>query len=166
MAYSLQAFIGEPQVIQALTKLLPDPSIVSLEQQFVMLPLTADMLKRLNGGKHQPSEEDVVTGFFFLSYQLQELALEASKTGRLAYIEIELFAGIGTKSAMIWKNGSVHFGPATLDNERERLILHEQPHNRALQQLGVERGKHIDEFEALRLGRFRTTDQWVSKALT
>jgi hypothetical protein len=38
------------------------------------------------------------------------------------------------------------------------------PFSQALRRLGVAKGDHFDEFEAIELGRSRNTDDWLSLA--
>jgi len=106
--------------------------------------------------------------FRCLSAALAEALESLSTGGPVAYMETEYFGGAGSQSAVVWAQGQVALGPLQTVTEwaNEHLVcvpLAERAINRVLQVLGVYRGHHIDEFEALGLGQFRDTADWAQR---
>ncbi|MER6666309.1 hypothetical protein ABT256_17340 [Amycolatopsis japonica] len=58
---------------------------------------------------------------------------ECSEHGAVAYVEAEYFGGAGTQFAQVWEGGETILGPL-----------------------------YFDEFDAVGLGRHRSTDEWLS----
>lgn len=77
-----------------------------------------------------------------------------TKVGRVVYIEAEFFGGDGTQACVTW-DSNLHVTQPLVDAGAI---------NSALQFLGVEIGDHHDEFDALGLGRYRTSNDWKALA--
>jgi hypothetical protein len=87
----------------------------------------------------------------------------------VAYVHAELFGGHRFQTAVGWEDADIRLGPLITETEpggeaeswysvhTGRLAV-----NEALGWLGVERGQHRDEFEAVELGRHRLTDEWTA----
>jgi hypothetical protein len=74
-----------------------------------------------------------------------------SAVAPVAYIEAEFFGGTGGQSAVAWSGGSRVLGP-----------LHAQEAiNETLRFLGVRADGARDEFDAVGLGRYRDTADWI-----
>ncbi|AGM08477.1 hypothetical protein [Amycolatopsis keratiniphila] len=84
-----------------------------------------------------------------------------SAHGAVAYVEAEYFGGAGTQSAQVWERGETVLGPLHVD-EDEPDPADGSPISQALRRLGVLKGDHFDEFDAVGLGRHRYTDDWLS----
>jgi hypothetical protein len=78
----------------------------------------------------------------------------------LAYLEADYFGGTGSQSAQVWDDGHVTLGPLHLAENQPHPPTG-TPISRALQRLGVDKGNHYDEFDAVGLGRHRDTDDWL-----
>lgn len=90
------------------------------------------------------------------------IALAAcSEHGAVAYVEAEYFGGVGTQSAQVWDRGETVLGPLHLA-EDEPALAAGSPISQALRRLGVAKGDHFDEFDAVGLGRHRHTGDWLS----
>lgn len=76
-------------------------------------------------------------------------------------LEAEYFGGIGTQGAQVWDGGTVVLGPLHLA-EGEPFPPGGSPISRALRRLGTVKHGHLDEFDAVGLGRHRVTDEWLS----
>lgn len=75
-----------------------------------------------------------------------------SMAGRAAFVGAEYFGGVGTQWASVYENGLL-------------LVAPESGHgavNHALKVLGVI-AQDTDEFDAVGLGRFRCTEDWLKK---
>lgn len=82
---------------------------------------------------------------------LAELCGQLSRHGVIAYIEAEIFGGLGAQAHAIFNRGAA-LGPAVVS-----------PHaiNEALRALGISAFGAFDEFDAVGLGQHRHTDEWV-----
>jgi hypothetical protein len=147
MAYTLQSFIGAKSTFDA-------PAIdlnlktITLPQNFAMIPLTRDILKKFNISSLPLTDDD--DGAKSLPTEITELATKLCPTGKLAYVEAEFFGGAGTQACVTWDNAN-----------QSPPIIHQTAINTALQFLGVKRENLHDEFEALDLGRHRSTEAWL-----
>jgi hypothetical protein len=117
MSYTIRAFIGKVATIQPLAARLPTAHLVELPHSFALLPLTDALAKlfELNG---------FAEPFWLLPNLLLAIATEFSSTDLLGYFEIDMFGGIGSRSAILWYNQEVILGPLTLENTvaTERLF--------------------------------------------
>ena len=141
MAYTIQAFIGDTADAKSAA---PSGSlIVTLSQSKALVPLTASVRKE-HGILFLPLTDDG-------SDKVPESVMVfASRAKKIAYIEAEFFGGDGTQAAAVWEDGRLIFGPVVGDDAI----------NQALRLLDVEKKEFFDEFEALKLGRHRDTDEW------
>lgn len=159
MAYVISALVGRPAPIGHAAAALGLPE-VAIPQGFVLLPGPhpdeddpADASDRNTGG--QP--------FHSLASRLERAAITASSLGAIAYLEAEFFAGPGTQAAVVWDDGRVVLGPLQHDGDDpapEQPPMSDWPINTALRRLGVRAGEGSDEFDALDLGRHRSTEGW------
>lgn len=143
MAYTLQAFVGD--ILDLEKHAPPGAVIVSLGQGKGMIPIGDDFqelheipfLPLTDGGS-----EEIPPAIKSIAEKFKE---------PIAYIEAEFFGGDGTQASAVWKEHALFFG----------LFVNSDAINRALLILGVTKGSHFDEFEALGLGRNRDTNDWV-----
>jgi hypothetical protein len=137
--------------------------IVPLEQGIGMLPLPDDLLDAIQALEpwervQAESRFDFVGG---LHGRFAVWVADLSAAGMVAYLEIDLSAGVGTRMAVVWESGRTVLGPLTqYDEEAEGTPLPQNPINQALRYIGVTTGDELDEFDALRLGRYRRTEDW------
>lgn len=87
--------------------------------------------------------------------------LHSSAAGPIAYVEAEYFGGVGERRAAVWADGALALSP--LDKATEKWFSRAvSPISQALQRLGARRGLGEDEFEAVRLDRHRSNEDWIS----
>jgi hypothetical protein len=159
MGYTIEAFVAREELLLEAASSFQNAVIVSLPQGFALLLNTDefhDELWNQESGKAQTYEE-----FRKLSPELVAFALQASSNGPIAYVEAEFFGGVGTQASTVWESRAVRMRPYYVDTEHDDVKLQKMPINRALGLLGVERANHLDEFDALGLGRHRHTKQWI-----
>lgn len=158
VAFELKAVVGAEAAVGPLARTIGAP-IAILPQQMQLLPATDRVLHDL-GGRHG----DVWDGAFCSLTRATAAVLHgASLRGAVAFLEIELFAGIGTRAAAVWEHGHLVFGPVLVDDDA-RSRPDESPVNLALRRLGVKVTAANDEFDAVGLGLHRTTDAWARPA--
>jgi hypothetical protein len=85
-----------------------------------------------------------------------------SARGPVALVEAEFFGGAGTQRAQVWEHGRSVLGPLVLKEGDPVPSI--TPISSALRRLGVSKGSHYDEFDAVGLGRHRSTSKWVTSA--
>lgn len=144
MAYLIQAFISKDGNPNLLPLSIP---YLALVQGFVLAPVNKNFRDRFNLSIFPLLEGDN-TGLLALS----SVGCLVSENAKVAYIEAEFFGGDGMQASMVFENGKI-----TLDKTVSRNAI-----NSALHYLGVEKLTYIDEFEALRLGKYRNTEQWIT----
>jgi hypothetical protein len=155
MGYELRALITRSDAM--LDGL--DLAVVQRPEGFVLIPLTNDVFDRLGGGHERPYEEQ----FWFLSGAIRDLALQLSRSAPVAYIEVEFFGGAGTQASIAWRDGEIIADPAKHDFESgiDDLPRERWPVNAALAAIDATAANAMDEFDALRLGQHRQTDDWL-----
>ena len=89
-------------------------------------------------------------GTLALPESIGDLAAPLAKQCKLAYIEAEFFGGVGTQASVTWDGRGVPSTP----------LIQPDAINEAMRFLGVVIGDHHDEFDALGLGKHRSTEDW------
>jgi hypothetical protein len=146
MAYTLQAFVGDLAVLE---KSAPaGTQVIALVQGKGMIPLTEDVCDQFEVPFLPLTDE----GLDKLPESVEALAGHFAE--RVAYLEAEFFGGEGTQAAAIWEKGELVFGP----------VVKPTAINEALQKLGVVKGDHHDEFDAMGFGSHRNTSDWVRES--
>jgi hypothetical protein len=159
VAYELRALVGPHQtVIQAARA--AGATATGLSQGLTLVPVTEAVFVRLGGRHLKPFGDD----FWELSGGVEELARRVSRAGDIAYFEADFFGGVGGQAAVLWRGGQVRLGPCVSGSAEPPLPPHQWAFNRVLRELGVHRGETFDEFDAVRLGRQRSTDKWAAAA--
>ncbi|GLY53433.1 hypothetical protein [Lentzea sp. NBRC 102530] len=87
---------------------------------------------------------------------------EWSTRGPVALVDAEYFGGVGTQRAEVWDQGHLVLGPLVRGHGDPPPDV--SPISLALRRLGAVRGEHLDEFDAVGLGRHRDTSRWVTSA--
>ncbi len=85
----------------------------------------------------------------------QELLLDLSRFGALAYIETDYFGSNGSQGAVVYSGREVVMKPEW---------SHSGPVDRALKLIGVKRGLVGDRFSAFGLGKYRSNDDLIDAA--
>ena len=143
MAYTIQAFLAIEEIL--LDAPVEGASIVSLRQGYGMIPLTTE-IRKTHGLPLLP-----LTDGEPIPDQIARWGIKLSSAGAVAYIEAEFFGGEGTQGSALWSNGDMI----------EKPWVGEYAINIPLREMGVEKGDYFDRFEALGLGRCRSTDAWI-----
>jgi len=117
-----------------------------MPQRYILLPLT----ETARGALAIPSLPLTDEPGQPLPTALADLAAALSVDGFAAYIEAELFGGVGSQASAVWRGGRM-VQPVTRSADAINL---------ALSALGVQKAGDEDEFSTLGLGRFRFTDEW------
>lgn len=157
--HSLQGFIAIESVAREFEHGFnegtpPTAKSIGLPQGFGLVPMTELLRRRLT---EVTDENGTLKEFSELTESAAWVANTLSQVGKVAYIETESYDSKNIKSAIVWEFGEVIYGPKQSDTENTV--------NEALKLLGVTVGETHDEFDALGLGKYRTTDKWYEAAL-
>jgi hypothetical protein len=156
--YCLEAVIAAEQSLIRLTSAIEEARLVSLGQDLALLPMTNAFIDTVT----TPGPAPRTDGFWKLPAGFEPTLAAWSAHAPMAYVEAEFFGGTGEQHAQVWDNGAVVLGPLHL-RESEPLPTG-TPISWALCRLGVTKGNHHDEFDAIGLGRCRNTGNWLRLA--
>jgi hypothetical protein len=148
MAYTLQAIIGDIAVLQAESP--ANATVVVLPQGKAMIPLTQRLFAKNEFPSLPLTDEGCAA---VLPRSIDGFVAPFIGRGKFAYVEAEFFGGVGTQAIVTWDDK----GNASLPLVDAHAI------NKALRFLGVQIGDHHDEFNALGLGKHRSTGEWESE---
>ncbi len=168
MGHAIAAFIGHYAALHTAIRSLPHVHLIALAQDYGLLPVSEAFYDALAAQAPSP-QPDKYPVFVYLSASLITLGEELSHHTPVAYVETDYFGGVGTQAAILWQDGDV-YGPFSTETryERNELIVtaaEQRAINRVLQRLGVRRETAKDEFEALGLRRYRSTEDWLEAAM-
>ncbi|MCT9094097.1 hypothetical protein N4G70_35405 [Streptomyces sp. ASQP_92] len=153
--YCLQAVIATESVLRELAGSIAEACIVPLGQHLWLLPMT-DVLFDVVTVAGAPE----LDGFWKAPAGFDHLLTACSKTGPVTYIEADYMGGAGAQTAQVWDAGKVVLGPLHLA-AREPSPMTGTPISQALRRLGATKSHHVDEFDAVGLGRHRDTEDWL-----
>jgi hypothetical protein len=157
--YCLEAVIAAGQTLIRLTSTIKEAQLVSLGQNLALLPMTSTLIEAVAN----PDPAPRTGGFQKMPAGLGQTLAAWSAHAPMAYVEAEFFGGTGEQHAQAWDNGAVVLGPLHL-GENEPSPPAGTPISWVLRRLGVTKGNHHDEFDAIGLGRCRTTGDWLRLA--
>lgn len=154
MGYSLHAVVAAHPLLSKLVVDTDDAHIVPLGQHLSLLPMTDAIFDAVITDAPPP------TGFWKMPAGFDRKLAACSTDGPVAYIEAEYFGGTGSQNAQVWDGGHGALGPLHLA-ENQPAPPDGSPISQALRRLGVDKGDHYDEFDAIGLNRHRDTDDWL-----
>jgi len=154
--YRLQAVIAADHVLRDLAGAFEDARIVLLTGRLSLLPTTDTLFDAITVARTMPP----LDGFWKAPAGFGRAMAACSAHGPVAYVEAEYFGGTGEQSAMVWDAGQVVLGHLHLA-EKASVPAVGTPISQALRRLGVAKGDHQDEFDAVGLGRHRDTEDWL-----
>jgi hypothetical protein len=157
--YCLEAVIAAEQTLIQLTSAMKGARLVSLGRDLALLPMTRTLTEALTTSDPVPRTDESWKVPAGLGQTLAVWSAHAS----MAYVEAEFFGGAGEQHAQVWDNGAVVLGPLHL-GENEQSPPAGTPISQVLRRLGVTKGNHHDEFDAIGLGRCRNTEDWLRLA--
>ncbi|WP_018546821.1 hypothetical protein [Streptomyces sp. LaPpAH-108] len=155
MGYELRAVIADWARLESTARELPAARLAPLAQGLALLPLTDALFAADTDGS-----EVTALGFRGLPDGFEAMLARWSAAGPVACVEAEVFGGVGEQRAAVWEGGAVVLGPLHVD-EDEPFPAEGSPVSRALRRLGVRADAGRDEFDAVGLGRRRSSEEWV-----
>jgi hypothetical protein len=159
MAYVLYGIVGDFDRLRALSCDLPGAVVAPLRQRLGLLPTTAEIFSELTGVRRENGP------FIRMSPAFAERLADWSRSGRIAYMEAEFWAGDGTQAAALWENGRQTWGPEH-SWLPEELPRRRRPINAVLARLGAVLGQDsLDLFQEVGFGEERDMEGWRSAGL-
>lgn len=107
MGYRLEAVIGQAAVLSAAIGEQPTMAVVPLRQGLRLVPMTDEAFDAVNDGT-PPG----LPGFWKLPGGFARMLCTWSAQGPAAYVEADIFGGVGTQAAAVWDGGRLALGPA------------------------------------------------------
>jgi hypothetical protein len=149
MGHSVTGLIAKPTLLEAFASRFSLHSPAPLNQGLAFLPLRDEDIDSFVS----PPQSGYAEGFTYLSEQLAGVLSDASHAGSIVYAETDYFSGLGVQGAAVYLNGVLVFGPKSAAAG---------PINDALRLIGdTVTIPDVDEFEAVGLARYRSTDDWL-----
>ena len=144
MGYYLQGLISRENVLKTHTSEYQNVTVIPLVQGVGLVPLIDEAFEEIG-------PDDVMEPFEKLSSDVEELAQKISVDCPVIYVEAEFFGGTGTQVLMAWAKGSRTMKP----------LKSTDAINQGLKILGVKKHGAVDEFDAVGLGKHRSTEEWI-----
>jgi hypothetical protein len=161
MGYYLNAIVSSSNAMEVIVEQYEHAFPHSIGLDLVILPhvtpyLPSDDTKRFGYDDH----------FWYLDEPLVSIILRASELSPVSHVEAEYAGGVGGQAAIVWSNSKVVYGPEQVTNRNyegraQRVPKQTSPISQALRHLGVQAIGAQDEFDTVRLGRFRHTLAWL-----
>lgn len=157
MGYVLQSVIAPAQALRP-CRAFVNGMVADLGEGLGLMPMTPDLFDEVRQG------DEIAPRFG--PTQLFPPGFEAVLAGwsvvdPVAYVEAEYFGGIGSQFAAVWRGGTLVLGPLALAEDEPRPAPGGSPISQALRHPGVSADGHYDEFDAIRLGRHRSVEDWI-----
>lgn len=171
MSHHIQVIIGKEAIIDELKNRWVHAYKLSLKQGFALIPLKTELLEDItelvnNQGENQYTE------FEYLNASLDELLMSESHRRQLAYLETDYFGGVGTQSAILYKNQAIGLGPLKTEIRWNSELMSceilpegKQAINQVLERIGVRQVGEKDEFDSIELGFCRSNQKIIKKCL-
>lgn len=166
MSHFIQVILGKQRSIESLAERWVQAKAYPLPQGFAVIPLTprlSDDIEELlqKSGRVEP--------FAYFTEAHRELLEHESRrlNAALAYLETEYIGGIGLQAAVLFENGKQSINPLKTKTVREELQdfrqepAGERAINVVLKAMGVWKSKAFDEFNALRLDKYRNNEDFL-----
>jgi hypothetical protein len=154
MSHYIRVIIAREKLIQRLADTWQTAHIISLKQDFCLIPLTDELHDEIIS-EYPPESGEGLEEFILLSPPIQAILANHSQSGPIAYIETDYFGGEGSQSAILYEGGDIKTGP--------RQSKWPGAINGILRELGVKRTLPYDRFDTLGLGTFRNNDDILEK---
>ena len=145
MGHNVTGIIVSESDVKEIASIIPFQYSHSLNQGFVIFPLTDELIDENIPAPMNFSFKE----FVYLSQELSSILIEASAKGAVLYCETDYFGGRGSQSAVVYKNGATVYPPKKADSN----VI-----NQALEIMGakVEQDGR-DAFQSIGLGDYRSS---------
>ena len=154
MGHKLEAFILNHRAAEMLPDNLRHLHRFRLSDQVTLVPVTRQLLQEVvvTFGKYEAKDDPYAdTLLMRLLPPLTQMAVEVSSVSAVLYFEVDVWSGIGDRSAIVWHKGEVVYGPTWGTSQVAE----------AFSLFGQMEGLSSDWAVELRISRHRFTEDWV-----
>jgi hypothetical protein len=154
VGHKLEAFILNHQAAEMLPDNLRHRHRFRLSDHLTLVPVTRQLLQEVVAtfGEYK-SEDDPYedTLLMRLLPALTRMAVKVSSVSAVLYFEVDVWSGIGDRSAIVWHKGEAAYGPTWGTSQVAE----------AFRLFGQIEGLPSDWTVGLRIDRHRFTEDWV-----
>ena len=143
--FTIQAIIGTIEDLKSQSEF----KVVTLEQGLALLPISSQIQEKYN----IPFLPLTDLGIGKVPKSIVETLKKINPQNPIIYIEAEYFGGDGVQASVYWD-----------EKQKESCtIVSDNAINQALKKMSVDKKNKIDEFEAIGLGKHRSTESWINE---
>lgn len=153
--YKLEAFIVNPRAAARLPDTLQHLHRVRLNDHLTLVPVTRQLVQEVVAtfGDYEAKDDPYADSLLMrLLPPLIGIAQSVSSVSAVLYFEVDVWSGIGDRSAIVWHQGDAVYGPTWGTSQVAE----------AFRIFGRLEGLPPDWAVGLRLDRHRFTEDWVA----
>ena len=154
MGHKLEAFILNHRAAELLPDNLRHLHRLRLTDHVTLVPVTRQLVQEVVAtfGKYEAKDDPYAdTLLMKLLPALSQMAVKVSSVSAVLYFEVDVWSGIGERSAIVWHKGEAAYGPTWGTYQVAE----------AFRLFGQMEGLSSDWAVELRLSRHRFTEDWV-----
>lgn len=168
MGYELEALVATESLLRKHQSTFHNAHVVPVAQGLALIPMTHTFYEEINrsegrtAGLHafhpipgsfyslinrSQGEKVGLHGFAYLSSAVEAWAVQISRDGAIAYIEVNYWGNEGAQRSIVWRSGLLAAGPFSNVDD-------------ALGMLGMEGPCVFDDEDSAGFGKHRRTESW------
>ena len=154
MGYKLEAFIFNHRAAEMLPDNLRHLHRFRLSDHLTLAPVTRQLWQEVEAifGKYKAEDDPYEDSLLMrLLVPLIQMAVKISSVSAVLYFEVDVWSGIGDRSAIVWHKGEAVYGPTWGTSQVAE----------AFRLFGQLEGLPSDWGVGLRIDRHRFTEDWV-----
>ena len=114
VGYKLEAFILNHRAAEMLPDNLRHLNRIRLSDHLTLVPVTRQLVQEVVAtfGKYDPKDDPYEDSLLMkLLPALIQMAVKVSSVSAVLYFEVDVWSGIGDRSAIVWHKGEAVYGP-------------------------------------------------------
>lgn len=154
MGHKLEAFILNHRAAEMLPDNLRHLHRFRLSDHVTLVPVTRQLWQEVEAifGKYKAEDDPYADSLLMrLLVPLIQMAVKVSSVSAVLYFEVDVWSGIGDRSAIVWHKGEAVYGPTWGTSQVAE----------AFKLFGQLEGLPSDWGVGLRIDRHRFTEDWV-----
>ena len=154
VGYKLEAFLLNHRAAEMLPDNLRHLHRFRLTDHLTLVPVTRQLVQEVVAtfGKYKAEDDPYADSLLMrLLPPLTLMAVKASSVSAVLYFEVDVWSGIGDRSAIVWHKGEAAYGPTWGTSQVAE----------AFRLFGQMEGLPSDWGVGLRIDRHRFTEDWV-----
>ena len=154
MGHKLEAFILNHRAAEMMPDNLRHLHRFRLSDHLTLVPVTRQLLQEVVAtfGEYKAEDDPYEDSLLMrLLPALIQMAVKVSSVSAVLYFEIDVWSGIGDRSAIVWHKGEVAYGPTWGTSQVAE----------AFRLFGQLEGLPSDWGVGLHIDRYRFTEDWV-----